>query len=184
MICSGGGCGRTFWQRSSELPCNPGVLDDLGFTDHANGAFGRASVYLAGRYVVTQKKPGSDGNCRASTRIGQMREYQIPCAQSRPDFKNPQQWLHNFQQCRSAGCKQWPPATRDELLLAESTGLLASHPQWLPAPQNLRLLGLPDWFGRQAQPLPMIWRRRVYQTLADDPELCVAVVDLLRRATA
>ena len=113
-----------------------------------------------------------------------MRFYDIPCSQSRPVFEDAEEWLQHYRLCRSAGAVVWPPITRAELLLAQSTGLLSAHPQWLPAIQNLRLLGLPDSFGRQAQPLPMIWRRRVFQTLNDDPELCVAVADLLRRATA
>jgi hypothetical protein len=47
--------------------------------------------------------------------------------------------------------RPWPPATRDELLLADACGLLAAHPEWLPGQQGLAMLGLPSHFGRRLQ---------------------------------
>ncbi|MCX7386605.1 MAG: hypothetical protein NTX48_08070 [Planctomycetales bacterium] len=90
-------------------------------------------------------------------------------------FLSPEEWFQHYEDCRESGHPAWEPATRDELLLAESQGLLACHPEWLPCRRGLRLLGLPHWFGRSQRPLSPLWRERFLQTLLDDPDTLAAV---------
>ncbi len=92
-------------------------------------------------------------------------------SQSRPDFQHPEDWLAHFKQCRAAGHRPWEPATREELLLAESVGILEQHPEWIPGAVGLRMLGLPDWFGRSQSPFSPRWAERFLQTFVADPEL-------------
>lgn len=99
---------------------------------------------------------------------------------SRPDFLTPGDWLAHYAQCVADGHRAWEPATRDELLLAESHGLLALHPEWLPCRIGLRLLDLPHWFGRRQAPRSPLWRERSVQTLLDDPDMLAAICALIR----
>ena len=103
---------------------------------------------------------------------------------SRSDFHHPEDWLEHFEQCRASGCRGWHPATRDELMLAESVGLLESHPEWIPCKIGLRLLGLPPWFGRKLDPLSPAWQERFLQTFVDDQDLRSAFRLLLNNEVA
>ena len=94
---------------------------------------------------------------------------------SRPMFLSPEEWLEHFENCCSNGRRAWEPATRDELLLAESIGLLANHPEWIPCAVGLRLLDLPLWFGRKQSSLSPLWQERFVQTLIDNPNTLAAV---------
>lgn len=105
-------------------------------------------------------------------------------SQSRPHFQHPEDWLEHYKQCRESGYIAWHPATRDELLLAESVGLLESHSEWLPCSQGLRLLGLPDWFGRSQSPFSPEWTERFLQTFVDDQDLRSAFRQLLNNEVA
>lgn len=98
---------------------------------------------------------------------------------ARPDFITPEAWLSNYESCRAEGKTAWEPATRDELLLAESSGLLALHPEWLPCRAGLRMLDLPDWFGRRQRPLSPLWQERFVQTLVDFPRTTAAIGTLV-----
>ncbi len=98
---------------------------------------------------------------------------------ARPDFLTPAAWLEHYEQCHADGHRTWEPATRDELLLAESSGLLALHPEWLPCRTGLRMLDLPDWFGRRQRPLSPLWQERFIQTLIDFPNTTAAVKALV-----
>ena len=51
---------------------------------------------------------------------------------SRPMFISPDEWLDHYEACVRDGRRSWEPATRDELLLAESLGILTIHPEWIP----------------------------------------------------
>lgn len=99
--------------------------------------------------------------------------------QSRPMFLSPEDWLQHYQECRESGHRAWEPATRDELLLAESTGLLQLHPEWLPCAAGLRILGLPTWFGRRQEALSAQVQERFVQTLIDFPDTLQAVHALI-----
>ena len=99
--------------------------------------------------------------------------------QSRPMFLSSEEWLQHYEQCRESGHRAWEPATRDELLLAESSGLLQHHPEWVPCATGLRILGLPEWFGRQQEPLSALWQERFIQTLIDNPNTVAAVRAIL-----
>lgn len=98
---------------------------------------------------------------------------------SRPDFLTPGDWLAHYAQCVADGHRAWEPATRDELLQAESSGLLALHPEWLPCRTGLRMLDLPDWFGRRQRALSPLWQERFVQTLIDFPTTAAAVRTLI-----
>jgi hypothetical protein len=104
--------------------------------------------------------------------------------QSRPIFASADEWHEHFEQCRSAGNRPWEPATREELLLAESIGILEQHPEWLPCSVGLRLLGLPDWFGRSQSPFSPRWAERFLQTFVADPELRSAFQRLMKNEVA
>ena len=104
--------------------------------------------------------------------------------QSNPMFLSPEEWLEHFEYCRTNGHRAWEPATRDELLLAESSGLLQHHPEWLPCATGLRLLGLPPWFGRRQSPFSPRWAERFLQTFIDDPELRSAFWRLMNSEVA
>ncbi len=95
--------------------------------------------------------------------------------ESRPMFLTPEEWLEHWEHSVKDGRRAWAPATRDELLLAESIGLLANHPEWIPCAVGLRLLDLPYWFGRKQTALSPLWRERFIQTLLDDPDTLEAV---------
>ncbi len=95
--------------------------------------------------------------------------------ESRPMFLTPEEWLEHWEHCLNNGRRAWEPATRDELLLAESIGLLANHPEWIPCAVGLRLLDLPLWFGRKQSSLSPLWRERFIQTLLDDPDTTAAI---------
>ena len=99
--------------------------------------------------------------------------------QSRPMFLSPEEWLQHYQECRASGHRTWEPATRDELLLAESCGLLQHHPEWLPCAAGLRILDLPIWFGRRQEALSAHWQERFVQTLIDFPDAIQAVRALI-----
>ena len=105
-------------------------------------------------------------------------------SQSRPDFQHPEDRLAHFKQCCDAGHHPWEPATRDELLLAESIGILEQHPEWIPGAMGLRLLGLPDWFGRSQSPFSPRWAERFLQTFVADPELRSAFQRLMNSEVA
>lgn len=98
---------------------------------------------------------------------------------SRPDFDSPEDWLSHFYECRAEGCQSWHPATRDELLLAERRGLMELHPEWMPCKVGLRLLGLPDWFGRELKPLSLFFQERFVQTLLGCPDSVASIRRIL-----
>jgi hypothetical protein len=93
----------------------------------------------------------------------------------RPMFLSPEEWFAHYESCRADGVKGWEPATRDELMLAETSGLLALHPEWLPCVAGLRLLGLPEWFGKRQKPLSQLWQEKFVQTLIDNPNTVAAI---------
>ena len=93
---------------------------------------------------------------------------------SRPMFDSPEEWLEHYEQCRESGHRAWEPATGEELLLAESFGLLELHPQWIPCAVGLRMLDLPQWFGRKQKPFPPQWAERFLRTFVDDRDLQIA----------
>lgn len=98
---------------------------------------------------------------------------------SRPMFNSPEEWLEHYEDCVRECRRSWEPATRDELLLAESMGILAIHPEWIPCRVGLRLLDLPHWFGRRQEPLSQLWQERFVQTLIDNPGTVAAVRAIL-----
>ena len=98
---------------------------------------------------------------------------------SRPGFATPEDWLRHYEECRESGHRGWEPATRGELRLAESVGLLALHPEWIPCAAGLRMLGLPYWFGRKQKPFPPRWTERFLRTFVDDRDLQIAFRRLL-----
>ena len=102
------------------------------------------------------------------------------CHTERPRFKTPEEWLNSVRYALAEGWGAWPPATRDELLLADAEGLLESRPQWIPCAAVLRLLGLPPHFGRQDPEFPAIWGERLVATFYGDRDLCRALEVLLR----
>ena len=89
-------------------------------------------------------------------------------------FPSPAAWLEHYEHCVADGVRGWEPQTRDELLLAESSGHLANHPEWVPCKIGLRLLGLPDWFGRKQKPFSPRWAERFLRTFVDDRDLQIA----------
>ncbi|MEZ6129904.1 MAG: hypothetical protein R3C59_14570 [Planctomycetaceae bacterium] len=96
-----------------------------------------------------------------------------------PEFPTPEDWLAHFDQAARHGHRPWPPVTRDELLLADEFGLLEDFPQWLPGRLGLRLLNLPDHFGRSLEPYSERFRERFLSTLNADPEFASAVLNLI-----
>jgi len=98
---------------------------------------------------------------------------------SRPMFLSPNEWLDHYEECVRDGRRACEPATRKELLLAESMGILANHPEWIPCRVGLRLLDLPHWFGRRQEPLSQLWQERFVQALIDNPGTAAAVRAIL-----
>jgi hypothetical protein len=98
---------------------------------------------------------------------------------SRPDFDSPADWLSHYRRCRELGSSGWHAATKGELLLAEETGLLELHPEWIPCKVGLRMLGLPDWFGREPKPLSLLFQERLVVTLLDCPDSAAALSRIL-----
>lgn len=98
-----------------------------------------------------------------------------------PRFETAEHWLEHYHDATKHGQHPWPPTTRDELLLAEELGLLEFHPEWIPNRIGLRLLGLPDFFGRQLEPFPERFRERFLATLNADDEFAAAVLNLIQR---
>lgn len=104
--------------------------------------------------------------------------------QSRPYFYSADDWLAHYEACQASGHRGWHPVSHDELMLADSLGLLALHPEWLPGPQGLKLLGLPDWFGRRQTIFSPEWTERFLQTFVEDPELRSAFRILMKNEVA
>jgi hypothetical protein len=94
-------------------------------------------------------------------------------------FISPEEWLEHYESCVRDGRRAWEPATRDELKLAESLGILAIHPEWVPCRAWLRVLELPTWFGRRQESLSPLWQERFVQTLIDNPGTAAAVRAIL-----
>jgi hypothetical protein len=84
-----------------------------------------------------------------------------------------------FEHATSQGDRAWPPVSRDEFLLAEEHGLLEIHPEWIPCRIGLRLLNLPDSFGRTLEPYNERFKERFLSALHFDPEFAAAVLNLI-----
>jgi hypothetical protein len=93
----------------------------------------------------------------------------------RPHFPTAGLWLEDYRAAKAEGRRPWEPTTREELILADDEKLLLLNPQWLPGRQGLRLLGLPDAFGRQPRPWTERSQERFLATLHQDPEFLAAV---------
>jgi hypothetical protein len=99
----------------------------------------------------------------------------------RPSFSSVAEWLKHHDSCVASGTRPWHPVTRAELELAEELGLLSLHPEWIPGNQGLRLLGLPEFFGRRLPAFSPRWQERAIQTLIDYPETLAALRSLIMR---
>lgn len=97
----------------------------------------------------------------------------------RPTFDSPEHWLEHFQESTANGERPWQPGTRGELMLADELGLIEEHPEWIPGQIGLRLLGLPDHFGRTLEPHSERFRERFLATLVQDADFCSAVANCL-----
>ena len=96
-----------------------------------------------------------------------------------PRFQSAEHWLQHYDDATKHGHHPWPPRTRDELSLADEVGLIETHPQWSPCQVGLRLLNLPDCFGRTLEPFPERFKERFLQTLNSDEEFASAVFNLI-----
>lgn len=96
-----------------------------------------------------------------------------------PRFQSAEHWRRHYDDATKHGHRPWPPTTRDELLLADELGLLESHPEWIPCQVGLRLLQLPECFGRVLVPFPERFKERFLQTLDSDDEFASAVRNLV-----
>ena len=97
-----------------------------------------------------------------------------------PRFESAEHWLAHYHDSTNRGQRPWPPTSRDELVLAEELGLLEIHSEWIPNRIGLRLLGLPDFFGRQLEPFAERFRERFLTTLNADHEFATAVLNLIQ----
>ena len=116
---------------------------------------------------MIQSKLSEDHN-RVQSRDGQ------------PLFPSAELWLKHFEHSTRHGHRPWPPRTRDELLLADELGLLEAYPQWIPCSVGLRLLDLPDSFGRTLEPFTERFKERFLSTLYNDTIFATAVLNLIR----
>ncbi len=98
-----------------------------------------------------------------------------------PRFETAEAWLEHYEHSTRNGHRAWPPATREELLLADEYGLFEQHPQWIPCRVGLRLLNLPDCFGRTLDPYGEQFKERFLSTLNADTVFASAVLNLLKR---
>lgn len=98
-----------------------------------------------------------------------------------PQFASAEHWLAHYREATTSGRRPWPPLTRQELLTAEANGILETHPEWIPCRVGLRLLNLPDCFGRTLDPYGERFRERFLSTLNADPMFASAVLNLLRQ---
>ena len=98
----------------------------------------------------------------------------------RPQFRSPAQGLQHVEAATRHGHRPWEPATRAELLLADEVGLLEAYPQWIPCRVGLRLLDLPDSFGRTLEPFTERFKERFLSTLYNDTAFATAVLNLIR----
>ncbi|MEQ9410941.1 MAG: hypothetical protein RIK87_24735 [Fuerstiella sp.] len=104
----------------------------------------------------------------------------IPLSPDRPRFNSADDWLSHFEHATKHGHRPWPPVSRDELLTADEHGLLEIHPEWVPCRMGLRLLKLPDCFGRTLEPYGEGFKERFLSTLNTDPQFASAVLNLIR----
>ncbi len=100
----------------------------------------------------------------------------------RPTFASPEDWLRHYDEVVAAGRVPWPPETRGELLIADELGILNDRPQYIPGAIGLRILDLPNWFGRPLPGRSERWRERFIITMMEDPEFCSAVATCMRGA--
>ena len=101
-----------------------------------------------------------------------------------PIFPSPECWLAHYREAIRKGERPYPPRSRDELLLAETLGLLQQYPHWIPGKIGLRLLGLPDSFGRRQEPWGEKAKERLLRSMTEDPQFASAILTLLRRQEA
>lgn len=97
-----------------------------------------------------------------------------------PVFESPNDWYNAFRQAVNNGWPPWPPVSLQEFLLADSMGLVRQNPQWIPCRDGLRLLGLPDTFGRIQEPWGEKTKERLLSTLLFDPEFASALRTIIR----
>lgn len=97
----------------------------------------------------------------------------------RPRFASAEDWLIHYEQAIEQGHRPWEPTTRDELVLAEEHGVLELNPHWIPGRLGLRLLDLPEHFGRSLEPYSERFRERFLSTLNADPDFASAVLNLI-----
>ena len=97
-----------------------------------------------------------------------------------PRFQSAEHWLAHYYDSIERGDLPWPPSTRDELLLADDAGLLETHSHWIPSRIGLRLLQLPEHFGRTLEPYGERFKERFLQTLISDDEFASAIFNLIQ----
>src|SRR5262245_60853164 len=93
----------------------------------------------------------------------------------RPRFPNARSWLAHAQESLREGREPWPPISRDELRLALEYLPERTRTRWLPAADNLALLGLPGEFGTAPSTWDELEQERFLATLAADAEFRIAV---------
>ncbi|MEO2018804.1 MAG: hypothetical protein ABGZ53_31030 [Fuerstiella sp.] len=96
-----------------------------------------------------------------------------------PVFHSADHWLAHYHLAMERGELAWPPQTRDELLIAEQHGLFDRHPSWIPCSIGLRLLNLPEIFGRVQRPFGERFKERLLSSLVTDPEFATALHSLI-----
>ena len=94
---------------------------------------------------------------------------------SPPIFPSAQSWYDAYKQAINSGQQPWPPRSRHELLLAEELGLTQRHPQWIPCTDGLKLLGLPDTFGKVQPPWSERLKEGLLSTLVSDSQFRAAI---------
>lgn len=104
----------------------------------------------------------------------------ITLSLNRPRFHSAEDWLSHYDYATRHGHRSWEPATRAEFLIADEYGLLEIHPEWIPCRMGLRLLGLPDCFGRTLEPYGEGFKERFLSTLNTDAGFASAILNLIR----